>query len=139
MSCSSPIRSLRLVSREAVWSKGGDDQESLSDIFVLSDSELESVGPELKAVRATVTIANRTINASVEVVLQTSSDGCTWETPIPLTTGFITTNGSSTTPWYTTTSNFKKLVRFGVRVKQATGTAVELARVSLEPDLELRS
>lgn len=101
MSCASPIRSLRLASNEPAWSRGGSDQDGLSDI--------------------------------------TSSDGCVWETPIPLTTGFITTNGSTTTPWYTTTSNFKKCVRFGVRVKQATGTAVELARVTLELDLELRS
>lgn len=139
MSCASPIRSLRLASNEPAWSRGGSDQDGLSDIFVLSDTELQDVAPELKGVRATVTIANRTNNASVEVVFQTSSDGCVWETPIPLTTGFITTNGSTTTPWYTTTSNFKKCVRFGVRVKQATGTAVELARVTLELDLELRS
>ncbi|MCK6504057.1 hypothetical protein L6R53_11755 [Myxococcota bacterium] len=96
------------------------------------------MAPLLAAVRATVTVENRTLNASVEPVFQTTSDGVTWGNLISLGQA-MTTDTTDTTSWYTDTANFKRGVRFGVIVEQVTGNAVESARVSIVLDLQLKS
>lgn len=139
MSCTPPIRTLTIARREPVWSTGGSGSSGLSEVFVLSSDDIAQVAPLLAQLRATLTVENRTLNASVEVVFQTTSDGVTWETAIPLSQAFVTTNTTDTTPWYTDTANFKRGIRVGVRIKQATGNAVESARVTVVLDLQLKS
>lgn len=140
MACNTPpVRTITLARRVPVWSKGGSVDQGRSDVFVLSDVDIEQVAPLLKAVRATLTVENRTINAEVEVVFQATNDGNVWETPIVLSQAWVDVDGPDTTPGYSTATNFKRGIRFGVRIRQATGTAVESARVSLVVDLELKS
>lgn len=113
--------------------------QGLSEVFVLSGDNVTQIAPMLAAVRATLTVDNRTLNAEVEVVFQTTSDGISWEAPIVLSQAWVNMDTTDTTSWYSTTSNFKRGIRFGVRIRQASGTAVESARVSLVLDLELKS
>lgn len=140
MACNTPpVRTITVCRREPSWSKGGATDQGRSEVFVLSADSLVEVAALLKAVRATLTVENRTLNAEVEVVFQATNDGCTWEAPVVRSQAWVNADGTDTTPWYSTATNFKRGIRFGVRIRQATGTAVEMARVTLVLDLELKS
>ncbi len=139
MACTPPVRTVTAARYQPVWSKGGATNQGISEVFVFTGRNIMEIVPMLKAVRATLTVENRTINAEVEVVFQATNDGITWEAPIVLSQAWVNADTTDTTPWYTTVGNFKRGIRFGVRIRQATGTAVEMARVSLVLDLELKS
>jgi len=97
------------------------------------------VAPMLSQVRATLIVDNRTLNAEIEVVMQSTLDGINWSNPVVLSQAWVNANGPDITAWHTNAADFTRGIRFGVRIRQAAGTAVEMARVSLILDLQLKS
>ncbi len=82
MSCTPPVRTLTVARNQPVWSQGGATNPGLSDIFVFTGDEFMQVAPMLSQVRATLIVDNRTLNAEIEVVMQSTLDGINWSNPI---------------------------------------------------------
>lgn len=140
MGCGSSVRSVRVGKRVPVWSKGGSPSQGLSDIFVFAEDEIKDLAPRLAQLRATIVLENCTPDAEVEVVFQATNDGCTWDNPVAITQAFLTADQKVTTPWHTQAADFKRGIRVGVRIRQATSvTEVQHARVTLTFDFELRT
>lgn len=79
MACTPPVRTVTAARYQPVWSKGGATNQGISEVFVFTGRNIMAIAPMLKAVRATLTVENRTINAEVEVVFQATNDGITWK------------------------------------------------------------
>lgn len=138
MSCTPPVRTLSFPITVAFSKGGGAPNQGVSDIFVVSDDAFMQIAPLLKAIRTTLVLNNRTENAEVQVVLQPTDNGCTWGTDSVLL-AYTTVVGSTTGAWFTNQTEFKRGIRVGVKVRQTTGTAVEMVSGMLIVDLELRS
>jgi hypothetical protein len=119
-----------------VFSKGGA-APAASEVFVLSPKNIAQVAPLLAGVRTTVIVENATPDFVSQVVFQSTSDGETWENPVPLETP-AADNRKFTTNWYSTPNSFKRGIRFGVIASQETGVStIQIARVTLILDLQL--
>ena len=137
MSCSPPVRTLTLAVDVPVWSTG-DTNPGESDIFVLSREDLVQIAPMIAQVRVTMTVANATVSFQCRPVFQATNDAVTWDQAINLDTDKAG-NGSWTSTWYSTAANFKRGIRFGVIASAASGTAVQVGRVTLVLDIQLKS
>lgn len=139
MACNSAVQSFLLAHREPVWSYGNYANQGQSAIFVLSGSDIAQLAPKLQQIRATVVLENSTPDVEVEVVLQSSDDGCAWDPPVVISAAWITADQKVTTPWHSTAANFKRTIRVGVRARQASAvTTLQSTRVTLTLDVELR-
>lgn len=83
------------------------------------------VTPTLSQVRAAPIVDNRTRNTEIEVVMPSTLDDVTWSNPVVLSEARVSAHGPDIT----------RGVRFGVRIRQVAGTAVEMARISLIPEV----
>lgn len=138
MSCTPPIRTLTTVQR-LVFSNGGN-APGTSGVFVLSDDEMVEVAPLLLGVRVTVIISNATPDFMSQVVLQWTDDGCTWSNPINLESSPVGDDRTLTLAWYTTTADFRRGIRVGVRASQEAGVnAIQFGYAQFIIDLQLRS
>jgi hypothetical protein len=82
---------------------------------------------------------NSTLNIKTAAFFQLSEDGISWDNPISLFgANYLIGNGTLTEAWYNATSNYKRFIRFGVSALQNSGTAVEMANVSLVLDVQLK-
>ena len=138
MSCSPPVRTLSFPISVAFSEGGSAPNQGVSDIFVLTDAEFTQIAPLLKAIRGTLVLSNRTENAEVQVVMQPTDDGCTWGADVQLL-AYVSAVGATTGSWLTNQADFKRGIRVGVKVRQTTGTTVEMVRGTVILDLELRS
>lgn len=82
MSCTPPVRTITVARNQPVWSQGGATNQGLSDVFVFTGDDVMQIAPMLSQVRATLIVDNRTINAEVEVVMQSTLDGVNWSNPM---------------------------------------------------------
>lgn len=138
MSCTPPVRSIVIARDVPIWSLGGT-APGTSDPFVLSGDDIMEIAPLLSALRATITISNLTPNGEVNILFQSTNDGVTWDAPQSLNPGPINQNGSVTTPWYTNAADFTRGIRIVADIGATSGTAVEMARISVVVDFELKS
>jgi hypothetical protein len=120
---------------QVVWSKGGAGSGQ-SDVFVMFPPDGSAIAPLLARIRATIHVGYASSNLQTKVVLQSSDDGVSWNSPVDMEAGFVTGNRSTTTAWYANGAQFTRHVRLGVLVQQASGAAVEVGRVTLVIDVE---
>lgn len=137
MSCKPPIRTVR-TGTYTVYSKGGT-APATSDIFVLTPESVAGIAPLLVAVRVTVIVENATPDFISQAVFQTTSDGCTWDTPVALETA-QSDNRKVTTNWYKVPDAFDRGIRIGVLASQEVGVStLQMGRVTLIVDFQLAS
>lgn len=137
MSCQPPIRTVTVARRIVCFSLGGA-APAASALHVLSPDELVQIAPTLAGLRVTITVENATAQCETKAAFEATNDGCTWETAIDLEVA-AQGNRTNTTVWHTTTANFKRGIRVGVIVEQASGTNIESCKVTMTIDFELRS
>jgi hypothetical protein len=137
MSCKPPIRTITTARRVLCFSEGGSAPGE-SEIHVLTSEEIEQIAPLLAGVRVTITVENATEVCQTKTVLQATSDGCTWGDSVDLES-YTAGNRVTTTAWHTTATSFLRGIRIGVLVGQTSGTAIQMCKVTLVIDFELRS
>ena len=138
MSCSSnnKIETMVIGDRVIVFSAGST---STANVIPLSPDSLEGISAKLESARISVVVESGTPNVQVRGVFRTSEDGAVWSAVTALTS--YTSNGVPriTGSWTGTPDSFKRLVQFGVDVVNGTGTAYEMAQVTVILDLRMQS
>lgn len=100
---------------------------------------IDTLTPLISQLRASLMNQQATGTFEGQVFFQLSEDSCTWDPPIALDgVTYLVGNGSSTTAWYSATSNYKRYIRFGVTAAATGGTIIAMANCSLIIDILLK-
>lgn len=132
-SCVNNYKELDLEER-VIWTLGGTAPGGVD--AVLSDERVSAIAPTLLNLQATLTVADASAGVRASAYYQTSSDGSTWDTAVFFQSGggamTLTANSTQVSDWVNGVANFKRQIRFGVHLEQASGTnVIAIARVKL--------
>ena len=137
-SCNLKVKTLNLGTK-ICWSAAG--AAPAPNYFIFTPEEgIDSLTPLISQLRASVMNQNCSALFESQMFFQLSEDGCSWDTPLAIAVGgaFVAGNTQNTTDWYSTTTNYKRFIRFGITAAQVGGTAVAQANVSLIIDILLK-
>ena len=140
-----PVKTFTTLKR-VVNSRGGSTNQGTSSLFVRTEEQFTQLAPLVAQLRVSVVTENLSENAQIWVFMETTNDGLAWNevgTALRLggqvPTNWINSGTVTTTDWWAAISELQRGPRIGVKVKQGTGTNVEMGTVQLVIDFELRS
>ena len=117
----------------------GDTSPGDSLPYVVTSDEMIQVAPNLLALRSTIIVQNASLKFKSRVYFQATEDGITWGNPEPMETAAVLGNRTLTLTWYTDTSKFTRGIRVIVIASQDGVNTIQMARVTVITDLQLRS
>jgi hypothetical protein len=88
----------------------------------------------INKVRVAFEMANKTEKCTIKGAYQVSNDGETWTNTTEVGSWLTSNDTDYAQSFATLTTNDKRLVRFGVNVKNVSGTETELAYASIRVD-----
>jgi hypothetical protein len=107
---------------------------------VYEPAELRTLGPMIKQLRVHyVAEAATSSNFRARVTLAWSVLARSWSTPDPILATTAGTQTGTIGSWYTTDGNFGLFLRGSVEVSNASGAALESARLTVILEIELKS
>jgi hypothetical protein len=118
--------------QRVTWTLGGTSPGAATILLV--DETIQGVAPTISQLQATITVSEASANFKCKVGFQVSADGTTWDNTVWLGAGpdYQVGNGSLVTAWHTTTTNYKKNIRFVVQAEQnGTANVIEVAHVRI--------
>lgn len=136
--CNLKVKTINLGTK-TVWSSGAA-APGLNYFIFTPEEGIDTLTPLISQLRASVMNQQATGLFESQMFFQLSEDGCTWDTPIAIAVGgaFVVGNTQTTTDWYSTTTNYKRFIRFGITAGNTTNTVITTANVSLIVDILLK-
>ena len=119
--CVSNYKEINFGSRVA-WTLGGAANSGQADI-VLNPAG-QAIGPSLSQLQGNLTLTDSSTGLVGQLGYQLSTDGYGWDGYQPIAAVWQTGPGALVPAWLSNVANYKRFIRFVLRVKQDTGVTV---------------
>jgi len=127
-----------VLCEDELYKSDGSNTVWVSDIYDLP--QVRALGPMIKQIRAFYVCEGATANFQARLTTQWSVLGKSWSTPVgEILPGQTGDKAGIVSAAFTDADKFGLLMRYGIEVKNSSGTAIESGRVTVILEIELKS